>query len=90
MSNAKDRGPKITGDDVVLATINLNTPADPASRSIDLSGSTTLSPEGAKSSSRMTLLHRLIQRATPLLSTAAAHRPLDPTLMATAAMETKT
>ncbi|CAB0544895.1 hypothetical protein CIP107534_00626 [Corynebacterium diphtheriae] len=48
MSNAKDRGPKITGDDVVLATINLNTPADPASGSIDLSGSTTLSPEGAK------------------------------------------
>lgn len=48
MSNTKGRGPKITGDDVVLATINLNTPADPASGAIDLSGSTTLSPEGSK------------------------------------------
>lgn len=48
MSNTKDRGPKITGDDVVLATIKLNTPADPASGAIDLSGSTTLSPEGSK------------------------------------------
>lgn len=47
MSNTKDRGPKSTGDDVVLATINLNTPADPASGAIDLSGSTT--PIGSNS-----------------------------------------
>ncbi|TFA91994.1 hemin receptor, partial [Corynebacterium silvaticum] len=48
MSNTHERGPQITGDDVTIATINLTNFADPSSGSVDLSGTTTLTSEGAK------------------------------------------
>ncbi|AFH90292.1 hemin receptor [Corynebacterium pseudotuberculosis] len=48
MSNTHERGAQITGDDVTIATINLSNYADPSSGSVDLSGTTTLTSEGAK------------------------------------------
>ncbi|AKA96052.1 HtaA domain-containing protein [Corynebacterium ulcerans] len=48
MSNTHERGAQITGDDVTIATINLTNYADPSSGSVDLSGTTTLTSEGAK------------------------------------------
>ncbi|MCQ9342949.1 HtaA domain-containing protein [Corynebacterium kozikiae] len=48
MVNKTARGPQITGDDVAIATINLNTPVDAQAGSVDLSGTTTLTGGGAK------------------------------------------
>ncbi|WJY88845.1 HtaA domain-containing protein [Corynebacterium confusum] len=46
MVDTSKRGDKITGDDEVIATINLDSPFNPDSGAVDLSGSTTLTQGG--------------------------------------------
>lgn len=47
MVDTSKRGAQITGDNVPIATIALNNPVDPQAGSVDLSGSTTITPGGA-------------------------------------------
>lgn len=42
------KGERVTGNDVIIATINLDTPANPDSGSISLAGKTTLTSQGAQ------------------------------------------
>lgn len=48
MVDKTKKGDRITGDDTVLATINLNTPVDANAKAVDLTGSTYLAEGGHK------------------------------------------
>lgn len=48
MVDKSKRGAKITGDDEVIAKVNLSTPVNPGSGSVNLSGSTTLTQGGSR------------------------------------------
>lgn len=48
MVDTSKRGPEIRGDDVSIATINLNNPVAPNADEVNLSGSTNLTAEGKK------------------------------------------
>lgn len=48
MVDTSKRGPQITGDDVTIATINLNTPVESGASEVNLAGTTNLTAEGHK------------------------------------------
>ncbi|WP_448859864.1 HtaA domain-containing protein [Corynebacterium propinquum] len=48
MADTSKRGPQITGDDVAIATINLQNPVDSGTSEVNLAGTTNLTSEGQK------------------------------------------